>query len=100
MEKQDAKNAIVQVLQNVLTGHLRFESNLKPANVADAIMQRVEFSSSFSEVQNKQMFLEIKALIIAAQEDLNNIDESEKLLRNFAKGKLEAYEEVLELLTK
>ena len=100
MEKQDAKNIIVEVLQKVLAGQLKQESTLNPTSLAEAIMQKVEFSSSFAESQNKQIFIDVNALVISAQEDLNNLNESEKLLRNFAKGKLEAYQEIQELLTK
>ena len=43
MEKQDAKNIIVEILQKVLAGQLKQESTLNPTSLAEAIMQKVNF---------------------------------------------------------
>jgi len=102
MENQDAKNLIVEVLQHVLFGAIKPEFNIKPADVADAIIQKVEFSSSFAENTDKELFVKITNLKAEAEKEYEKLGDQDvnKLLRNFARGKITAFEEILATLKK
>ena len=100
MENQDAKNNIIEILQKAYS--VKNDIFPKPVDVADAIINSVEFSSSYTENGNKNLYIQINALKLAAEEEYNQLGDLEinKLLRNFARGKIEAYEEILSILKK
>ncbi|MFW6311922.1 MAG: hypothetical protein ACOC1K_06780 [Nanoarchaeota archaeon] len=103
METIKVKNTITNILQVSLFGHLNNSSNFKPQIVADAIIKRVEFDRPYSETENKKLIDildsirdEILVLKKEMEEEYTKTVENEKLLSNFTRGKITAYEEIIE----
>jgi hypothetical protein len=108
METDRARQIIVAVLQQSLIGKLNTSSKYSPQKVADAIIAKVTFDKSYSDIKSDR----IAGLIIEAivsnrtemekerdrliEDEKKSVDPSqEKLLRNYVYGKLAAYQEIL-----
>jgi len=100
MEKDRAKQVIVSLLQKSLVGQLNPSSNFKPQDVADAIVDKVNFEKSYVNVKHE---LIIKTVIAAKAEmkaEMDKLNSDQTLLKNFIHGKLAAYDEILAVLNK
>jgi len=100
MENDRAKQIIVRVLQNALTGQLDPSSHFNPQFVADAIADKVNFEKSYGDVKNERLIKSIMASKNDVKAELDKLSPDEKLLANFIRGKLEVYEELLSVLNK
>jgi len=105
MEKNRAKEIIVEILQKSLTGQLDPSSNFSPINIAEAIAQKIDFEKPYedSSLDNfaAELINEIVLLKEQAQKDYDSLSpEEDKLLRNFIKGKHTAYCVILDLIHK
>jgi uncharacterized protein YPO0396 len=102
METNRAKEIIVSVLQTALTGKLDPSSNFSPQDVADAIAVKVDFEKTHNNSKcDKIIGILIDNIFSHNSEmkkELEDLGEDEKLLKNFIKGKLTAYEEILNTL--
>jgi len=102
MDKNTAKDIIVEVLQKSLAGQLDPSSNINPKNIADAIAVRVNFEKTFQDSKNDNFIGTLVDYVngkwIETDDELNNLTEDEKLLKNFIRGKITAYEEILEVI--
>lgn len=102
MEINRAKQIIIETLQTALAGQLDPSSNFKPQLVAEAIAAKVEFEKTYSGRLNDELVGLIKESILKNREEmtkeLNSLGEDEVLLKNFIRGKITAYMEVLNTL--
>lgn len=97
METNRAHEIIVEVLQNALAGKLSANVNLH--DIADAIAVKVNFEKSYTNAKSDQISGKIMDVVLARQEEtlqeMEKTTEEEKLLKNFIRGKLTAFAEVL-----
>ena len=105
MKKEQTKSIIVAILQNAVAGQLHEFGRFSPQNVADAIIQKINFESPMGETINKEIIETIIERVEEAKKEIDiefaNLDsDKEKLLRNFVRGKSIAYEELLDILNK
>ena len=102
MEINRAKQIIIETLQAALAGQLDPSSNFKPQLVPEAIAAKVEFEKTYSGRLNDELVGLIKESILKNREEmtkeLNSLGEDEVLLKNFIRGKITAYMEVLNTL--
>jgi hypothetical protein len=102
METNRAKEIIVSVLQTALTGHLDPSSNFSPQDVADAISVKVDFEKTHGDSRCDNIIGTILDRILKYRDEmkaeLETLSEDDKLLMNFIRGKLTAYEEILDVL--
>ncbi|MFA5153281.1 MAG: hypothetical protein WC554_12025 [Clostridia bacterium] len=105
MKKDQAKLIIIEVLQKALAGQLKSNAIFNPRHIVDAIIQKVEFESTMGEIVNREV---IENIIVSVEDckkemdnEFENLDqETDKLLRNFIRGKSHAYQEMLDILNK
>ena len=100
MKKSQAKHIIVNVLQKAIPLGIN-----NPQFIADAIIQKIDFESTLSEIEGNEILETIIERIEDCKKDLDDQFESlnpkeETLLRNFIRGKSIAYEEILDILNK
>lgn len=102
MENTRANEIIIEILQKALTGQLDSSSNISPKVIAEAISTRVVFEKAYeiAEVDNAigtliDLIVEFKKTM---QDELENLDPCDKLLSNFIRGKITAYEQILEVI--
>lgn len=104
METNRAKEIIVSILQRALTGQLDASSNVNPQFIADAIATKIDFGKSYTELKNDRIISTLIEAIMINKNSMKNefekLTEKEKLLANFIKGKLTAYEEILNTINK
>ena len=96
---------IVEILQNALINQLKSESKFNPQHVANAIEEKIKFGQSAEEKFNREILdTIIEAIETSKTENEQSFEqlnpEAEKLLRNFIRGKIHAYDEVLDILKK
>lgn len=104
METNRAKDIIIKILQESLKGHLDSSSNLNPGFIADAISAKVDFEKEYT-IRNNDRIVEtlitkIKELEVDMEEEMSILPDDERLLRNYIKGKLIAYKEILDIIKK
>jgi len=104
MEKNRIREIIIELLQETLKGKLDPSTNFNPNFLAEAIMTKVDFEKPYGEIMNEKL---IESLTIAVSElekemdeEYENLEEQEKLLKNFVRGKLHAYKEVIDVIRK
>jgi len=99
MEIDRAKQIIVSILQQTLIGQLDPSSHFNPQFVAEAIAAKVDFGKTYSELKNDKVVGKLVEAIVANKtemtEKLEKLTDDKKLLVNFIRGKLTAYEEIL-----
>jgi len=104
MESNRATEIIVTLLQNSLAGQLDCSSHFNPQFVADAIAAKVDFGKSYTKSKNDKIVGVLIDTLVENKNIVNHIikelTSSEKLLTNFLKGKITAYDEILEILNK
>lgn len=92
------KDTIVKVLQLALSPN----KNLSPQYIADAIIFELNYAKNSKDMMKDelkgQLQVTVDALEVEANLDMNQLNEDEKLLRNFVHGKLEAYKEIKDLI--
>jgi hypothetical protein len=102
METNKATQIIVNILQKSLAGKLDPSCYFNPQFVADAIAAKVDFGKGYVELKNDKLISIINDIIYKKRDEmvdeLKKLTESEKLLANFIKGKITAYDEILESL--
>lgn len=101
MNSDKAKTIIINILQKTLIGELKEDSKFNPQWVADAIVKRIQFETTLTEKQTTEIIETIIDKITEAKEEnesefesLNS--ETEKLLRNFIRGKVTAKKQLNE----
>jgi len=103
METNRAKDIIVEILQTALTNKVKIGEIVNPQAIAEAIALRVEFEKSIDTVKPDKIIESILAGIefhkADTNKELSNLHSDEKLLANFAHGKLAAYNEIQDILT-
>ena len=104
METDRAKDIIVEILQNALKGNLIFDNDFNPQFVADAIAKKVDFGKSYVGLINDKvasvLIDEIVSKRSEMKKELAGVESHETNLFNFIKGKITAYNEILEILNK
>jgi hypothetical protein len=105
MKNEKTKEIIIGLLQSALTNKLKIDSHVNPQHIADAIIQKTQFETSFNGNLKKEVLETVINNITECKDELDkeydNLDiEKEKLLRNFVRGKSTAYEEILDILNK
>lgn len=105
MTDTEAKLIIINVLQDALTGELKSFSKFSPQFVADAVLKKVELGRTYSESKGKKineitesMEISINSFKDSMEDELSILGSDEKLLANFIRGKLTAYQEILETI--
>jgi hypothetical protein len=102
MKNEEVKNIIVEILQESLRSNLENATEINPQHIADAIIAKVRFNSSYDEMTNKEMKLSllnsIEADKIEMNKELYDLKEGEELLSNFIIGKITAYDEMIDHL--
>lgn len=100
MKTDRAKQIIVEILQKSLIGQLNLSSNFKPQFVADAIADKVNFEKSYTDTKHEILIKAIRNAKNEMEVELEKTSNNETLLKNFIRGKLTAYDEILNTLTK
>ena len=102
METNHAKDIVVQILQAALANKIKPGEVVNPQAIAEAIASRVEFEKSASTIKADKIIQKLEDGIAFHYADckgeLSILHEDEKLLANFAHGKLAAYNEILDLI--
>lgn len=98
MENDRAKQVIVTILQKSLTGQLDPSSNFNPQFVASAIADKVNFEKSYDNVKAERLIKTVIALKKNMQDELVKLTPEDTLLKNFLRGKITAYDELLSVL--
>jgi hypothetical protein len=97
------KDSLITLIQIYATG--KVTSNFSPQILAEAISQKVDFEKPidiFSANKNRDVIRKlnkgVRALKTDMEAELKKLDKEEKLFANFLKGKITAYQELLDLL--
>lgn len=97
------KNNLINLIQLYATG--KVTNGFNPQALAEAISQKVAFNQPinvFSANKNHEVIRNlskgISALKKEMEAELKNLDKEEKLLANFIRGKITAYQELKDLL--
>lgn len=102
MEKNRANEIIVALLQQSLAGQLDPSSHFNPQFVAEAIASKIVFEKSYNNEKNDNIIGKLIDSIvlnkIEMENELKKIQTEETMLRNFVKGKISAYDEMLHTL--
>jgi len=92
------KETIVKVLQLAMSSN----KDLSPQYIADAIIFELDYLKNSKDLMKDelkgQLQITVDSLQVEANLDMNQLNEDEKLLRNFVHGKLEAYKEIKDLI--
>ena len=103
MKIDKAKQLIVTILHKSLVGQLSLTSKFNPQAVADAIIDKVNFEKSYENIAHEKIIKDITRLKTDMLNELNTAPTSPQnqlLINNFIKGKLAAYDEMLESLNR
>lgn len=102
METSRANQIIVEVLQECLKGQLDPSSNFNPQNVAAAISTKVEFEKTYSDTKGDAiagtLIDKILDYMHTMESELATSNPEETMFANFLRGKIAAYNEVLDLI--
>lgn len=102
MESKKCREILIVTLQKGLVGNLTPKSNVTPQKLADAIISNVNFSKSYTEMENERLVSTLRTALSDFDKDmhqeLDKLKREEKLLANFIHGKLTAYAEILEII--
>jgi hypothetical protein len=112
MNKEANREAIIKILQDAL----KPTRDLSPQYIADSILYELEYLKTTNDLHNDSVTNAVEKAKIkllgslqnavtdlqaATDEDLKNTTkEDEVLLRNFIHGKLTAYEEFIDIISK
>jgi len=105
MTDKQVKLVIVTTLQQTLAGQLKLDTQFNPQRVADAIIEKINFQQPTNEAKFHEIIETIIDSVETCQNELNDefeeLDQDkEKLLRNFIRGKIIAYQEMIDILNK
>jgi len=102
MDKDRARIFMIEVLQNTLAGKIKLESNVSPQRIADALIEKINFERLSMESKNEELISLIIEGInkyqVEMKKELDNLNDDQKLLENYIRGKLTAYVEVLDII--
>lgn len=102
METPRANEIIIEVLQDALRGHLDPSSNFNPQNVASAITSKVEFEKTYNNTKSDAiagtLIDKIVSYAASMESELSIVNPEEVIFANFLRGKITAYNEVLDLI--
>ena len=103
MKNEKIKNIIIELLQDSLTGKLDSSSNFNPQFLADAIIKKTELAKTYAEIKAKDIddtMSIFEGWIEDIDKDMDNeleqLGEDEKLLKNFIRGQKTACEKLKE----
>lgn len=100
--KRTIEQIIIELLQLTLKGKLKKDTNFNPQAVANAIVTKVDFGMSLNDVEYKRVIAQLynKLLVYKSDmdEELRDVKPEEKILSNFVRGKITAYNEILDEL--
>ena len=104
MEKNRIREIITELLQKTLKGKLDPSMNFNPIHLSDAIITKVDFEKPYGEIMNEKLVESLQSAISELEKEMDeeyeNLEEDEKLLKNFVRGKLHAYQEVIDVIEK
>lgn len=100
MKTDRAKEIIIEILQKSLIGQLNPSSKFKPQFVADAIADKVNFEKSYVDTKHEILIKTIKNAKDEMEAEIEKISNDQTLLKNFIRGKITAYDEILNTLIK
>jgi len=97
------KDTLITLIQVYATG--KVNSGFNPQVLAETISQRVDFDQPidiFSANKNRDVIRKLSNGVRALKKDmegeLKKLDKEEKLFANFLRGKITAYQELMDLL--
>jgi len=97
------KNLLIGLIQTYATG--KVTNDFSPQILAEAISQKVDFTQPidiFSANKNRDVVRKltrgVRALKKEMEGELKKLDKEEKLFANFLRGKITAYQEIIDLL--
>lgn len=97
MEK---KTLVIDFLQKVLAGKLKENVNLE--HIAESLISVTDFNRTYDEVEGKRVTEiidkaknSVELFKKQMEDELSSTGDDEKLLKNFIKGRIESYEEIL-----
>jgi hypothetical protein len=97
------KDLLIGLIQAYATG--KVSNDFSPQILAEAISTKVDFTQSidiFSANKNRDVVRKltrgVKTLKKEMEGELKKLDKEEKLFANFLRGKITAYQEILDLL--
>ncbi len=97
------KDALITLIQIYATGKVK--SDFSPQALAEAISAKVDFDQPidiFSANKNRDVIKKltkgVRELKKNMTEELKKLDKEEKLFANFLRGKITAYQELMDLL--
>ena len=103
----EEKDILIDALQSYMIGKLDPSANFSPQALADALITKVNFNRPIGEAgwsKLNEMRLKLNEAIRLLDDDMKRemrlLQPEEKLLANFVRGKLTAYAEILDVLTK
>jgi len=97
------KDLLIGLIQTYATG--KVTNGFSPQILAEAINQKIDFTQPidiFSANKNRDVVRKltrgVKALKKEMEGELKKLDKEEKLFANFLRGKITAYQEIIDLL--
>lgn len=97
------KDTLITLIQVYATG--KVNSDFSPQVLAEAISKRVDFDQPidiFSANKNRDVVRKlskgVRSLKKEMEGELKKLDKEEKLFANFLRGKITAYQEIMDLL--
>lgn len=101
--KSANKDSLITLIQIYATG--KVTSDFSPQVLAEAISKKVDFDQPidiFSANKNKDVLRKLRGGVRSLKKDmdgeLKKLDKEEKLFANFLRGKITAYQELMDLL--
>ena len=103
----EEKNIIIELLQTSLMGKLDPSTNFSPQALADALITKIDFNRPISEAgwtklneTRTKLNEAIFVLDASMKAEMKLLKPEEKLFANFIRGKLTAYAEILDVLSR
>ena len=102
MKNDKLEEILVSILQTTLAGKIKADSDINPVHIAKAMIAKVEFAKPFNNIENERVVNILSSTILSNKsdmdEELKTVKPDEKILGNFVRGKITAYEEILDAL--
>lgn len=102
METPRANQIIIEILQNAVKGCIDSSSNFNPQNVAEAITTKVQFEKTYNDSKSDTitgtLIDKIMSYSASMESELTLINPDEIVFANFLRGKITAYNEILDLI--
>lgn len=95
MVNEKPKEIIVDILQKAAIGNLNTTHNFNPQHIANAIIDKINFEKSYNEIKNESLLNYLNERKNEMHTELDKCEKHEKLLKNYIRGKISVYEEIL-----